>query len=70
MDDMDDESAAFLETEDSIDESLERIVADTWLVLSADERRLRKGMLKKALKLWIEEGYVVVPDDYMDDRDA
>ena len=56
--------AVFTETEDSIEESVEYIVNETWRDLSEEQRRLRKGMLKTALALWIEEGFVVVPDNY------
>lgn len=61
--------ATFDETDDSVDESIDNIVEDTWDNLSADQRRLRKVMLQDALRLWIMEGYVVVPNDYMEDRD-
>lgn len=61
--------ATFDETDDSVDECIDNIVEDTWDNLSADQRRLRKVMLQDALRLWITEGYVVVPDDYMEDRD-
>lgn len=61
--------ATFDETDDSVDESIDNIVEDTWDNLSADQRRLRKVMLQDALRLWITEGYVVVPSDYMEDRD-
>lgn len=56
----------FFETEDSIDESVENIIGETWDELKDGAARLRKVQLFKALRLWITEGYVVVPDDYME----
>lgn len=66
---MDDEGVVFYETEDSIDESAENIVKTTWNELKQGRPRMRRGMLLEALELWIERGYVVVPDDYMEDLD-
>lgn len=55
----------FNETEDSIDQSVDNILTDTWHDLKDISSRMRRVMLEASLKHWITEGYVVVPDDYM-----
>lgn len=59
----------FIETEDSIDESVENILGVVWPDFSKNHpRSARKTMLRELLTELITEGLVVVPDDYMDDR--
>ena len=62
------EMPQFFETEDSIDESVEKVVDATWDQVSEGRPRLRKVALIEALKYWTMMGYVVIPDDYMRSR--